>query len=84
MVSLRPGLRTVSNQDGAAILDVSRNQITTLNSTGSFIWTRLQEGRTPEQIVHELALESGTDQDIAERDLQAFLRQLKSEHLLSS
>jgi hypothetical protein len=77
-------VRTVVNQDGAAILDVSRNQITTLNSTGGFIWGRLQQGRTVEQAIQDLATESNTDLAVVERGVRAFLEQLKSEHLLSS
>jgi hypothetical protein len=79
-----PHLSAVVNQDGAAILDVSRNQITTLNSTGGFIWDRLQQGRTVEQAIQDLATESNTDPDVVERGVHAFLEQLKSEHLLSS
>jgi Coenzyme PQQ synthesis protein D (PqqD) len=81
MPSLLPQLRTVANQDGAAILDVSRNQITTLNSTGGFIWDKLQQGRTIEQAIQDLAIESDTDPAVVERGVNAFLEQLKSEHL---
>jgi Coenzyme PQQ synthesis protein D (PqqD) len=81
MPSLPPHLRTVANQDGAAILDVSRNQITTLNSTGAFIWNKLQQGRTIEQAIKDLATESDTDPAVVERGVNAFLEQLKSEHL---
>jgi 6-phosphogluconate dehydrogenase (decarboxylating) len=80
MPSSLPQLRTVVNQDGAAILDVSRNQITTLNSTG-FIWDKLQQGRTVEQAIQDLAIESDTDPAVVERGVSAFLEQLKSEHL---
>jgi hypothetical protein len=84
MSSSLPRLRTVVNQDGAAILDVSRNQITTLNSTGGFIWDRLQQGRTAEQIVQDLASEFNTDPAVLEQDVLSFLEQLQSEHLLHS
>jgi hypothetical protein len=81
MSPLLPHLRTVVNQDGAAILDVSRNQITTLNSTGGFIWDRLRQGRTVEQAIQDLAIESDTDPAVVERGVNAFLEQLKSKHL---
>jgi hypothetical protein len=81
MPSLLTQLRTVVNQDGAAILDVSRNQITTLNSTGGFIWDKLQQGRTVKQAIQDLAIESDTDPAVVERGVNAFLEQLKSEHL---
>jgi hypothetical protein len=72
----------VVNQDGAAVLDVSRNQITTLNSTGGFIWDRLQQGRTVEQVIDDLAIESNTDPLIVKGDVLAFLEQLKADDLL--
>jgi Coenzyme PQQ synthesis protein D (PqqD) len=75
-------LSTVVNQDGAAVLDVSRNQITTLNSTGGFIWDRLQQGRTVEQVIDDLAIESNTDPLIVKGDVLAFLEQLKADDLL--
>jgi hypothetical protein len=63
--SLPSQLRTVSNQDGAAVLDVSRNQITTLNSTGSFIWDKLQQGRSVEQVIQDIAIEFNIDPSVA-------------------
>ena len=77
-------LSTVINPDGAAILDISRNQITTLNSTGGFIWERLQQGLPVKQIVCALARESNTDPLIVEKDVNTFLEQLQSKHLLRS
>ena len=84
MSSTSTHLRTVVNQDGAAILDVGRNQITTLNSTGGFIWDRLRQGRTVEEAIQDLAIEANTDPALVEHGVRAFVEQLKSEHLLSS
>ena len=75
-------LRTVTNQDGAAILDVPRHQITTLNSTGGFIWQRLQQGLSVEQVIRDLATETDTDPAIVEKDVHSFLEQLRSKQLL--
>jgi hypothetical protein len=75
-------LRTVANQDGAAILDVPRHQITTLNSTGGFIWQRLQQGLSVEQVICDLATEADTDPAIVEKDVHCFLEQLRSKQLL--
>ena len=83
MLSLPTHLKTVVNQDGAAILDVSCNQITTLNSTGGFIWNRLQRGRTVEQAVQDLAAETNTDPEVVGRDVQVLLELLESERLVS-
>jgi len=75
-------LRTVINPDGAAILDIQGNQITTLNSTGGFIWQRLQQGLSVEQVIHDLATESDTDPAIVEKDVHSFVEQLQSKQLL--
>ena len=75
-------LRTIANQDGAAILDIGHGKISTLNSTGGFIWQRLQQGLSVEQVIRDLATESDTDPAIVERDVHSFLEQLRSKQLL--
>jgi hypothetical protein len=84
MSHIATGLRSVVDQDGAAILDIPRNQITTLNATGGFVWERLQQGLPVDKIIRELARESKTNPVIVESDVNAFLEQLKLEHLLRS
>ena len=82
MILIPAHLRTVVSQDGAAILDVSRNRIVTLNSTGGFVWERLQKGSSPRQIVDELAEESGSDASLVELGVSRFLERLRTECLL--
>lgn len=82
MPSIPPHFQSVVNQDGAAILDVPRHQITTLNSTGGFIWQRLQQGLSVKQVIRDLATESDTDPAIVEKDVHSFLEQLRSKQLL--
>ena len=43
-------LRAIANQDGAAILDTKAGRITTLNSTGAFVWQSLKSGEGIETI----------------------------------
>jgi hypothetical protein len=82
MLTAPPHLRSVVNQDGAAILDITHNQITTLNSTGGFVWDRLQRGWTVEQAIEDLAIESDTDPAFVEGGVRTFVQQLKSHDLL--
>jgi len=82
MVQPDSHLRTVVNLDGAAILDIPRNQITTLNSTGGFVWERLQQGFSVEQVIHDLSVKADTDPTIVERDVNAFVAQLRANQLL--
>ncbi|WP_353072019.1 PqqD family protein [Tunturiibacter gelidiferens] len=82
MSSFASHLRFIVNQDGAVILDIPRNQMVTLNATGGYIWDKLQRGKAVEEIVRELSMETNTDPHIVERDVDAFLEQLMSKHLL--
>jgi hypothetical protein len=84
MIAPRSSLRTIVNSDGAAILDLSHNRITTLNSTGGFIWQKLQEGCLVGEVISELARESNTDHAIIECDVVTFLGQLRAKDLLQS
>lgn len=75
-------LRSIVNEDGAVILDIPGNQMVTLNSTGGYVWDKLQQGKTIDEVVRELSIESNTDPVDVERDVHAFVEQLMSKHLL--
>jgi hypothetical protein len=75
-------LRSIIDQDGAVILDIRHDELLTLNTTGSYIWGQLKQGKLVEEIIESLACETGTNPAIVERDVRAFLEQLKSKHLL--
>ena len=82
MQATAPHLRSVIDQDGAVILDVQRDTMLTLNSTGAYIWQRLQQGKLIDEIIRDLAQDSGVDLNVVDRDVHDFLEQLKSKHLL--
>jgi hypothetical protein len=84
MATLRPNLRSFVDHDGAVILDIERDTMLTLNSTGGLIWNKLQQGMLIDQIILEVADETRTDLAIVERDIHEFLAELKSRHLVSS
>lgn len=84
MPTLRPNLRSVVDQDGAVILDIERDSMLTINSTGRYVWERLHEGKQTEEIIRELASETGADPETVDRDVHAFLDELKSKHLLTA
>ena len=77
-------LRSIVDHDGAVILDFEHDAMLTLNSTGGYVWEKLRQGRLIDEIVSELASETGTDLAIVDRDVRAFLRELKSKHLLAA
>lgn len=75
-------LRTVGNRDGAVILDLNREVISTLNATGAYVWQGLQHGETPEAIIANLVRETGEDPLRIDRDVRQFIAVLEQEHLL--
>jgi len=76
-------LRSVVDQDGAVILDIKHDTMLTLNSTGGYIWQRLQQGKLVDEIVCELSRDTGVDLAVVDRDVHNFLEQLKAKHLLT-
>jgi len=76
-------LRTLANEDGAAILDARSGQITTLNTTGAFVWQALQRGDSTDAIVSNLARDTGEDLSTVKEGVAAFLTELAEHHLWS-
>jgi Coenzyme PQQ synthesis protein D (PqqD) len=75
-------LHTVADQDGAAVLDIERGMISTLNPTGAFVWYGLERGEPLETIILNLARETGEAPLVVERDVRAFVESLRENHLL--
>ncbi|MBR2635194.1 MAG: PqqD family protein [Clostridia bacterium] len=53
-----------------------------LNETGVFLWRLLEKGCTQEEAVEKLLLEYEVSEEIAEKDVGAFLEMLKKENIL--
>jgi hypothetical protein len=81
MLTNMPNIRSVVDQDGAVILDIPRNAMTTLNSTGAYIWQCLNQGMSLDAIVAQLANDTGTDATVVTVDVATFMEELKSRHL---
>lgn len=84
MLTITPTIRSVVDHDGAIILDISRNTLTTLNSTGAYVWQRLQRGMAIDDIVADLTRQAGVDEAVVATDLLAFLEDLNAKHLLTA
>jgi hypothetical protein len=83
MPDIAPNIRSVVDNDGAVILDIDRDIMLTLNSTGCYVWERLRQGKPVDDIIRELATETGTALITVDQDIHFFINQLKSQHLLS-
>lgn len=77
-------LRSIIDHDGAVILDIEHDAMLTLNSTGGYVWEKLKQGKLIDEIIRELASETGADPVAVDRDVHAFLDELKSKHLLTA
>jgi hypothetical protein len=84
MPHIAPNVRSVVDNDGAVILDIDRDIMLTLNSTGGYVWERLRQGRPVDDIIRELATETGTAVITVDQDIRSFINQLKSQYLLSA
>jgi hypothetical protein len=81
MATPKDSIRTIVNEDGAALLDTSSGSLTTLNSTGAFIWQALEQGEDEPTILARLADETGEPPDRIAQDVSGFLAALRRQHL---
>ena len=82
MITVTPNLKSIVDHDGAVILDISRNSMTTLDTIGAYVWERLGRGLTVDAIVAELAQDTGAALEMVAKDVDEFMEQLKSRHLV--
>lgn len=83
MPVVKPDLRSLVTADGAMILDIAADEMTTLNSTGGYVWARLREGKTEEEIVTDLARDTGHDTATVAIDVHDFIEHLTEKHLVA-
>ena len=82
MFSSASNLRSIIDETGAVILDISTNRMVTLNATGGYIWDRLRQGKTIIEVAQELSCESNQEIAEVERDVRDFVGELMSKCLL--
>jgi Coenzyme PQQ synthesis protein D (PqqD) len=74
--------RTIVNQDGAVILDTKAGRISTLNSSGAYVWQAMGRGEEFEIIAKGLAEQAGEPIEAVKEDVLRFLDALKKQGLL--
>jgi len=84
MMHLSKNLRTVTNADGGAVLDILRGKMFRLNTTGAKILELLARGCTKESIASEISQSCGVDIGLVSADVHAFLAALRTAGLLDS
>lgn len=70
------------NQDGAAILDLKAGRVSTLNSSGGYVWQALGRGQEVNATSEGLAQQTGEPIEVVRRDVVDFLEALKKQGLL--
>ena len=65
---------------GAAALEF--NGMITVNETGAFLWEKLREGTTREELLHAMLEEYEVSEKEAEADIQEFLQMLQENKIL--
>ena len=65
---------------GAAALEF--NGMITVNETGAFLWEKLREGMTREELLHAMLEEYEVSEKEAEADIQEFLQMLQENKIL--
>jgi len=78
---LRPVLDMFIVMDRDARGALSR-QIMSTNETGAFLWNLLEQGAEKAELVEKMTQEFEVEAAAAEKDVEAFLRQLKDKALI--
>jgi hypothetical protein len=82
MVSQAPNLKAIVNEDGAVILDIEHDLMSTLNPTGAYVWQGLQRGETIDTIIANLSCDTGEDSLLVEPDVREFVAELQKKQLM--
>lgn len=69
--------KLIENADGAILLDIVGDRFYSLNPVGSLIWKRLAAHEELANIVAEISTLFVITPDIAQRDVDAFVSQLR-------
>lgn len=77
-----PGVREVTSEDGAVLLDIEQGICFSLNPVGLKIWDLLKQKPSLDQIVDALATEFPIPRDQLRSDASEFIAALRAKNLL--
>lgn len=81
-MKVKAGLDSAVDGDGAAILDADTGVISTLNPMGACVWSGLCRGTPLDEIIANIAAETGEIISVIEPDVRRFVEQLRVEGLI--
>jgi hypothetical protein len=76
MFSTSSRIRTATDHDGVVLLDVEQGVMINLNTTGGYIWNKVQAGKSADEIIADLACDTGEDPLVIADDVHQFLGHL--------
>lgn len=76
MFSTSSRIRTATDRDGVVLLDMQQGAMVTLNATGGYIWNKVRAGKSVDEIIRELASDTGEDSAAIADDVHQFLDRL--------
>ena len=84
-MKLNPFAIMAEQFDGTGLIfDPNTNAAMSVNKTGLFLWNRVKDGATEEEMVSDLVKRySGVTEEQAAADVKAFLEELRNRSLLS-
>lgn len=81
-LTIAPGVREVSSEDGAVLLDVEQGICFSLNPVGLKIWDLLKKKNSLDWIVDALSAEFSVPRDQLRSDALAFIEALRAKRLV--
>jgi PP-loop superfamily ATP-utilizing enzyme len=81
-LAIAPGVREVSSEDGAVLLDVEQGVCFSLNRVGLKIWELLKKGCSVEQIADALGQEFTVGRPQLVSDAREFIADLEAKQLI--
>jgi hypothetical protein len=81
-VKIEAHVRSMIDDSGAVILDLKAGRYYSLNGTGARIWSRVEKGMTPSQILEDLKTTYPVPAEKLMEDLAAFVRAMEEKGFL--
>jgi hypothetical protein len=81
-IRIHPAVLARRVDDELVLVHSGRNEVFSLNSTGARLWELLSEGRSPAEVVEQLAAEFEVTRELAEEEANRLLATLERENLV--
>lgn len=81
-LAIAPGVREVTSEDGAVLLDIEQGICFSLNTVGLKIWDLLKKKSSLDQIVDALGREFPVPREQLHSDASEFIQALRAKRLL--